>query len=217
MTNLPVEVSSGEVVPLNPEIERALIDGHKIHGFSSGGGLRVIRIETEEGELVGYGEAPQVEEAIAHASLDYAFGHEPYEQQYSGDNSRHPHYLTGTQEISSPLDGHLRWGSTFDAVWSDGEVEVSLSGYANCGEVSAEIQEEIIATGKEVIFEERGITYKAVRGFFPGNGEANVTTSVVDNPEGRNAWMCRVVRLGTGLSLQAALAAAFEAPEIEEM
>ena len=45
-------------------IEKALKENCKIHGFSSGGGLRVIRIE--KGDLLrGYGEHPHLEELMA--------------------------------------------------------------------------------------------------------------------------------------------------------
>jgi len=43
------ERSGGEVVPVAAEIEKPLRDGHTIHAFSTGGGLRAIRITNPEG------------------------------------------------------------------------------------------------------------------------------------------------------------------------
>lgn len=219
MEQLPVARQSAEVLPVRAEIEQPLRDGHKIHAFSSGGGLRVIRIEDQAGELVGYGEAPQVEEALEHAALDYQLGHETYEQQYSGENARHLHYLTGTTELSSPLDAHVRWGATFDAEKSregDGIV-VTLSGIKFPPEVPEGLQDRVTSTMTTETFEERGITYSAEPYQFPGNGEWGITIKVVDNPNGVNASSYRYTKTGEGQTFAQAVAEAFEAPETELM
>jgi hypothetical protein len=142
MDKLPAVRPSAEVMPARAEIEQPLRDGHNVHAFLSGSRLRVIRIEDQAGELVGYGEAPQVEDALAHAAQDYQFGHEAYEEQYSGDNARHPHCLTGTREVSSPLDEHLLKGATFDAHQSRGGIVVTLSGIQLSPRVSSDSHEQ---------------------------------------------------------------------------
>ncbi|HSX35460.1 MAG TPA: hypothetical protein VLH84_00835 [Patescibacteria group bacterium] len=216
---LPVVYQPGEIVPLRPEIEQPLRDGHKIHAFSSGGGLRVIRIETASGQLVGYGEAPQVEEALEHAALDYQLGHEPYEQQYSGENARYLHYWTGTTEISSPLDGHLRWGETFDAYGEqDGDgIIVSLAGIKFPPEVPPGLQGRVTATMQSETFVERGVTYQAEPYRFPGDGSWGVSIKVVDNPNNIETSSYRYTKTGIAPTFDQAVAAAFEAPEAEMM
>lgn len=214
--DLPAERMRGEVVALNPKIEQPLIDGNSIYGFSSGGGLRVIRIETEDGKLVGYGEAPQVEEAVAHAALDYQLGHEDYSRQYSGEGARYPHYLTGTTEISSPLDGHLRWGHTLDVSYRDSQVEVTLSGLDDTPTVPEEVHEAVRSTGEPITWQERGITYSITASRFP-NGEPCTSMEVVDNPNNLNPWMFRYSRTGQADTFEAAVAEAFEAPQVEVM
>lgn len=219
MRDSPAVRQSAEVLPVIAEIEQPLRDGHKIHAFSSGSGLRVIHIEDQAGELVGYGEAPQVEEAIAHAALDYQLGHETYGQQYSGENARHPHYLTGTTGVSSPLDGHLFRGATFDAHKSrEGEgVVVTLSGIKFPPEVPDGLQERVTSTMGTETFEERGVTYSAEPYQFPGSGEWGITIKVVDNPNGVNTSFYNYTKTGEGTTFAEAVAGAFEAPETELM
>lgn len=219
MEQLPAVRQSAEVLPVRPEIEQPLRDGHKIHAFSSGGGLRVIRIEDQAGELVGYGEAPQVEGALEQAALDYQLGHESYEEQYSGDNARYPHYLTGTTELSSPLDAHLRWGATFDAHKArEGEgVVVTLSGIKFPPEVPEGLQDRVTSTMETETFEERGVTYSAEPYQFPGNGEWGITIKVVANPDGVNTSSYDYTKTGEGQTFAEAVAEAFEAPETELM
>lgn len=214
--SLPAEGLGGEIVSFDAKIEQALIDGHNVHAFSSGGGLRVIRIEATDGNLVGYGEAPQVEEAVAHAALDYQLGHEDYSKQYSGEDSRYPHYLTGTTELSSPLDAHLRWGHTFDAKSKDGKIEVTLSGLDHTPDVPQEVHDAVLATGEPVSWEERGVSYEITRSQFP-NGEPCTSMRATQTPDGVDPWMFRYTRSGVADTLEAAVADAFEAPQVELM
>lgn len=109
----------------HPGIDQALERGNRLHGFLSGGGLRVIRLELD-GELKGYGEHPNVDEALIHASEDFSAGGRDYYEVYG---KLYPHYLTGSSEITSPLDGWLLRGRTIDAyrVYR-GKVRVELTG-----------------------------------------------------------------------------------------
>ena len=75
-------------------IQEALFEGVKLRSFRSGAGLRVVRLEKED-KVVGYGEHPYMADALTHANQDYLDGHLTYEQQYSGENAKHTHYLTG--------------------------------------------------------------------------------------------------------------------------
>jgi hypothetical protein len=218
MENVPADGQSREIVTYNPEIEQPLRDGYRIHGFSSGGGLRVIRIEDIAGKLVGYGEAPQVEEALEHAALDYRLGHETYEQQYSGENARHVNYWTGTTEISSPLDGHLRFGATFDAQTNaEGEgIEVSLAGSKFPPEVPDGITEYVADTMESVTFRERGVTYLAEPCQFP-NGDIGASIKVLSNPDNIDTSHYQYIKTGLGQTFTEAVTAAFDAPEVELM
>lgn len=216
---LPIQPGSGEIVVHAAEIEQPLRDGHQLHAFSSGGGLRVVRIETTDGELVGYGEAPQVEEALVHAAKDYQLGHETYEQQYSGENSRYDHYLTGTTEVSSPLDGHLRRGLTVDARKGDdeGKIVVSLEHIKFPPEIPEGLQERVVLSMQPETFEERGVTYVATPYQFPGNGEWGISTRVIANPHDIPTTSYRCSQLGFGATFSEAVDAAFQAPEVEIM
>jgi hypothetical protein len=215
--SIHAEGLGGEVVAFDAKIEQPLIDGHMIHAFSSGSGLRVIRIETNDGELVGYGEAPQVEDAVAHAALDYQLGHEDYSRQYGDEDARYIHYLTGTHELSSPLDAHLRWGYTFDAKNKDGKVEVTLSGTEHTPDVPEGVHDTVRMTGKPATWEERGVIYEITLGGRFSNGKPCTSMRPIHTPEGVNAWMFRYTRLGIADTFESAVADAFEAPQVEIM
>ncbi|HPC34592.1 MAG TPA: hypothetical protein PLP73_02930, partial [Candidatus Absconditabacterales bacterium] len=77
--------------------------------FLSGGGLRVVRIENEkEDKLLGYGEYPTLSGALFHCEIDIKEGHISYEEQYSGQNSKYDHYITGAfPNFDDKLDSHI--------------------------------------------------------------------------------------------------------------
>lgn len=83
-----------------PNLEKALRDGAKIHVSSSGGGLRVVRVENEKNELLSYGEYPYFSGALAHAESDFGLS---YKEQYSGKNAKHTHYLTGSYALPDDI------------------------------------------------------------------------------------------------------------------
>ncbi len=97
-------------------IEQALKDGCKICAFRSGGGLRVVSIKKDD-ESKGYGEHPQLEDALSHAQEDFLVGHKPYKEVYGVTK---PHYITGSSTPTGPLDEWILRGHTFD-VWQDGD------------------------------------------------------------------------------------------------
>ena len=218
MEQVPAPLNSGDTNLYGPAIDKPLLDGHRMHGFRSGGGLRVIRIENNAGELVGYGEAPQVEAALGHAALDYALGHESYDQQYGSEHARHTGYLTGTTEASSPLDAHLLQGSTFNAYKAaqKEEILVSLVGTKFPPEVPAGLTEHVIATGQPETFVERGITYQAEPSQFP-NGDRGVSIKEIANPDNIPSTSYTYQKIGVGQTFAKALAQAFRAAEVELM
>lgn len=147
------------------------------------------------------------------------FGHEDYEQQYSGDSARYPHYWTGTTDVSSPLDGHLLRGATFDAYKSrtSDAIVCSLAGIAFPPDVPEGMQERVVASMDVETFEERGITYQAEPYQFPGNGEWGISVKVIDNPKGISTMSYGYTKTGEGDTFQEAAREAFEAPEVELM
>lgn len=112
------------VVP-DETINAALKDGCWLHIFRSGGGLRVVRLSRGDA-LAGYGEHPQIEEALAHAAEDLMAGHRQYSDVYG---KLHEHFLTGTEEASCPADGVILLGGTIDAVAEDDVITVEILTY----------------------------------------------------------------------------------------
>lgn len=96
-------------------LEEALRAGCRMHAFSSGGGLRVVRIE-RSGKSVAYGEHPYINEALRIAAEDYKAGGRAYQDVYGKIEKE---YLTGDPCPNSDLDMWVRKGSTFDAWFED--------------------------------------------------------------------------------------------------
>lgn len=195
-------------------LEKALQDGCNIHGFLSGGGLRVIRIE-QSGVLKGYGEHPSVDHALRHADDDFLAGGRDYDAVYGKE---HLHYLTGSSSSSSSLDAWVRQGRTFDAYIKSGDVVLELRGYGKT-KTPANVIEKVDKTGQLVTWDDRGYVYETKASRFP-NGERCYSTSVIQNPVGRSSadpWMYKIAKIGTGKNLTEALENAFKATEIEIM
>lgn len=75
-----------------PNLEQALRDGATIRISRSEKGLRIVRVEDENKNLISYGEHPLLCGALAHAEYDFGCS---YEEQYSGEHSRHEHHSEG--------------------------------------------------------------------------------------------------------------------------
>lgn len=193
-------------------IDEALRSGCKLHAFRSGGGLRVIRIQ-RNGVLKGYGEHPNVEDALAHANQDLLAGGRPYKEVYGGT---HPHYLTGSTTPTSPLDLWLLQGHFFE-VWQEGdEVVFQLEGLKEF-EIPADVKEQVWETGEPITWEDRGFTYRTVRSQFP-NGELCLSTELIKTPKGvesHRAWGYYITKTGRGKDFWEAMDNAFKASPIE--
>ncbi|MBN2459091.1 hypothetical protein JXB28_02305 [Candidatus Woesearchaeota archaeon] len=193
-------------------LEKALKEGCKLHGFRSGGGLRVIRIE-KENKLKGYGEHPNVEDALSHANEDFLAGGRKYSEVYG---KLKPHYLTGTSSATSSLDGWLLRGRTIDAYVQKGEFVVELRGLTLV-EVPGDVIERVKEISVPITWFQRGFTYETRQSKLP-NGDQCYATKVLKSPKekgGRDAWMYNMVKKGKGKSFFDALEVAFEANEIE--
>ena len=191
-------------------IETALRSGAKLHAFMSGGGLRVTRLE-RDGHLVGYGEAPEIEESLRHVVEDFEAGGRPYREVYG---KIHEHYLTGQSKPSSPLDAWIRQGQTFDA-WADGDtIVVALRGYVH-HEAPPGFDARVMA-GETLEWESRGYTYESSPSRFP-NGEPCRSTRVVSGPDkgGADPWMWEATRTGSAATFVDAVAQALTAQDKE--
>lgn len=204
----------------NPQlngIDQALSQGCRLHGFRSGGGLRVVRLELNR-KLTGYGEHPSADEALVYAAEDFLAGGRDYHEVYG---KLHPHYLTGSYEVTSPLDGWLLQGNTLDAYRTDkGTIRVELTGLR---EVSPpqKILDQAKALRRPVIWENRGYVYEISCNprLFDNIRDEGYRTRVVDIPKGKvrlYAWMYYYTKTGEGGNFNEALDRAFEAQEREK-
>lgn len=197
-------------------IELALNQGHRLHGFRSGGGLRVIRLELE-GRLTGYGEHPSADEALVHVDEDFLAGGRDYHEVYG---KLYPHYLTGGRKITSPLDGWLLQGHTVDAYRTDeGTVRVELTGLTETRPLQ-EVLDQAKTLRKPIEWMDRGYTYETrYNPHLFANGGEGFSTRIISEPEGKNehsaSWMYYRTKIGEGNNFNEALDRAFEAPDRE--
>jgi hypothetical protein len=192
-------------------IQKSLEVGCRLHGFLSGGGLRVIRIE-KDGKLRGYGEHPNVEGALQHADEDYLAGGRPYNQVYGGLKL---HYLTGTSMASSVLDQWFLAGRTIDALKKDDLILVELIGRGQT-KIPDWVFEEVSKTKEAVIWKHRNYTYQSDSSIFL-NGKFCVSTSVIGGviKNGADPWFYPVKKTGFAKDFSSALDLAILAEEIE--
>jgi hypothetical protein len=212
--------------PLNPEtlksLEEGLRKGLRLHAFRSGGGLRVVSLQMpkkpKDAHLLteGYGEHYAVEVALDHTAESYLQGLN-YEQLYSGENARHPHYWTGSSKPNSPLDMWLLSGQKFDAYMKEDEVIFELHGYER-NETPEDIHERVLHGRETIQWEHRGFTYESYPSHFPGNGEPCYATKVIKDPkDGRDSYMWEIVKTGRAATLEEAIRKALEAPSVEKL
>jgi hypothetical protein len=193
---------------LDAKLTAALKKG-KLHGFRSGGGLRVFRIDKGD-KCFAYGEHPNAMEALALLAKDSTLGGRGYEKVYG---VLHPHYLTGSSVPDGELDRWILAGNTVDAVLTNKVVTVALEGY---GEHT--VPDEILAQARRV--PGVGVTYSN-RGFMlrsTCDSSGGVSTECLICPPGRpqhRAWMWHEVRTGIGASFFEAVSSAFAAVPVE--
>ncbi len=188
-------------------IEKALQEGCKLHGFRSGGGLRVIRLEQER-KLRGYGEHPNVEGALNHADEDFLAGGRKYSDVYGKSKD---HYLTGSSLASSELDQWLLCGHTIDAYVQGKEVVIELKGTEEV-RTPKDLVEKMKKTCENVRWSKNGFTYLSTP------TDTGYTTEVISAPKGKTSkgsdpWFCEVLKVGRGNKFYEALEAAVKAEE----
>lgn len=134
-----------------PALEAELRNGLRLHAFRSGGGLRVIYLADDghgpcSPNGKGYGEHPNIEEAIRLAEEDCAAGGREYEEVYG---KLVPQFLTGTSNPSSPLDRWILMGRAFDVKFEQGEF-VFCSEFICERNTPKEIREQVVKAAKKV-------------------------------------------------------------------
>ena len=199
-------------------IEISLIDGCKIHAFRSGGGLRVVRI-TKDDVSKGYGEHPNINEALKHANEDYREGGRDYNKVYG---VIYKHYLTGAIAIPSDKDELDIWvyqGHTFDAHYENGEFVVVLKGMEN-----QEVPEDIIAyckeTGKSKYWTSpRGVKYMSTKGPVFDGVDSGIQTKCVSNKKRIKIpfWDWEITKTGKAEDLITAFENSFKSIGVEIM
>ncbi|MBI4153798.1 hypothetical protein HY501_00525 [Candidatus Woesearchaeota archaeon] len=116
-------------------IDRALHDGKILRAFRSSAGLRVVRIEDSRGgPLRGYGEHPDLMQALLHASVDYLAGGRPYEGVYGKSE---PYRLWGGVSSEDRLDLWLVYGNKLWAERTNISVKVEARNFEYKPVVSA--------------------------------------------------------------------------------
>lgn len=201
-----------------PELEgihKALDQGHKLHAFSSGGGLRVVSLHNKKGKGVGYGEHPHVEEALNHCDEDFIAGCRPYGEVY-GSNGKYPHYLTGDTLSTSNIDYWIRAGHTFDC-WKEGSIIVLvLSGYSELK--VPDWVEDKLKKSPTVKWKDRGFVFVATEYTFPrGTKGMSIETLPDVRKDVKHATFYKITKTGKGSTFWNAMISAFEAPEVEVM
>ncbi len=190
-------------------IETALPDGAKLHGFRSGGGLRVLTM-SNNGRDLAYGEAPTYGEALRHLTDDLAAGGRRYEDVYG---KIEPHYLTGTSTPDGAVDLWLLRGCSIDVHGEDGSIVAVLSGWGEQG--TPQDASDAALRGEVTHWGARGYAYKTSPFVFP-NGERGSSTECLSKAKsGADPWMWRTTQTGRGTDVAAALAAAFLADPVE--
>jgi hypothetical protein len=191
-------------------ITTALQKGCRLHAFLSGGGLRVIRLETKGGDLKGYGEHPHVDDALAHADEDYLVGGREYDEVYG---KKHTHYLTGSTSTNSALDAWVRQGRTFDAWWVNDEFVLELHGSQD-SHAPEELYTRVLETGNKEIWENRGFRYEITLSRFP-NGEPCTSMRCLNPKKGISHLMYDITKTGRGKTFAEAVEKAFAAEQVE--
>ncbi len=194
-------------------LDTALKQGATLHGFRSGGGLRVFRVNRDDANI-GYGEHPAALDALAHVNLWLEQEPKPtYEEFYGG---KFPHYLTGSSNSSDALDAWMTQGQTVDAHQEGADVVVALHGYADVT-IPEEVKQQIDDGALEVEWEHRGYRFLITPMRCP-NGDRGHRMKTIFVPEGKrvcDATFYKIVKTGTGATFLDAVDAAFVAEERE--
>lgn len=148
--------------------------GSKLHGFRSGGGLRVVRIDGDK--LLGYGEHPNLDTALDYLAEDIVAGTREYNKTYG---VIYDNYLTGSSEVTSFLDKWLLCGRSFDISFKDGfKFESSyLYDYSIPNYVK-----DAAMNGAVVCWQDSNIEYQTSPNMFPNGEKCTSTRQLTEGP-----------------------------------
>lgn len=176
-----LRVGDTQPVPFGqyPALSEFLKKGGDIHGFRSGGGLRVIRASLND-ELKGYGEHPYVEHAFNHCEEDLIAGGRDYRSVYG---KLYDHYLTGSSTPSSIVDQWMCCGYGLDITFEENM-------FVFRGEYYFHVKppQDRVKLGKPFHFKYKDVTYY-VYDLILGN----YSMKAVDNPLNRDTFMLKEV------------------------
>lgn len=171
------------IVNQYPGLSEALRNGQRLHGFRSGGGLRVVSLH--DGKRQGYGEHPYIYNALDHAEEDYQSGGREYSEVYG---KIHDHYYTG----ANPKGGFDSWvcqGRAFDIVFEN-EKFVFKSKYLKHRLIPKEIHDRVRETRVAEQWEsEDGLLFEITPFVFPGNGELGSSAKCLNK---KNPWLSEI-------------------------
>ena len=157
--------------------------GAKIHGFSSGGRVRVLRSDTEG--LIGYGEDADINEAFDELEKNFKTG------------KKGIIYMTGGQPTTK-FDAWVTYHSGYDITWNDKfqMVEIELN-WIDFKGPPKNISETVMKLGVPIIAKDLyGATWQVSPFIFPGNGELGTSARVIDKPENYKNTENRSMKIG---------------------
>lgn len=182
----------------HPAVEEAIRGGATLHAFSSGGGLRVFRVEAGSkspgkrgNKLLAYGEHPYAEIALRHTEEDCQAGGRKYDDVY-GKGKSYTHYLTGASEPNGVIDRYLRIGRSFDIYFKrrgKGSFVFS-STYLYDRPWPRNAAHLVLTTWTPYTWTANGVTYEMSPFVFPGNGEKSTSLRVLSNTNQKRSRGC---------------------------
>lgn len=148
----------------------------KLKAFRSGGGLRVVRIDSDGLEkCLAYGEHPNLDTAFDHLAEDIRAGGRDYSEVYG---VIHENYLTGTHDVSSSLDQWLLQGRGFDFKYVDGQWEFSSEYYYD--HPIPDYIQEVCLNDATVIWETDGTKFQTTPSRFPSGTKCTSTKAITN-------------------------------------
>lgn len=170
------------------QLEEALCKGGTIHGFRSGGGLRVLRLENK-GKLLAYGEHPLFGEALRILREDLAAGGREY---YTVYGKKETHYLTGTYECPTAIDACLAKGHTIDISYKKNKFLFVAKIFKEL-RMPEWVMNEVKLNKKPVQYELYGILFEATwEKTWCVDGSYGVIGRIVHNPTDGCGWFVNI-------------------------
>lgn len=165
-------------------------EGYLLHAFTSGGRLRVLRIDSPNKDKKGlYGESINLNEAFKILEEDAQAGGRKYSDVYG---PIHPHYLTGAYpEENDRLDCLLAEGYTFDITYKDGMFQMTVN-YGRRNKTPKAIMEKVSATGKPVKFEIDNLEFECSLCRFANGDIGHSTACLTKIEQGFDPWYIKL-------------------------